>query len=318
MSRQPNFLIIGAARSGTTALASFLGQHPQVFLTDPKEPHFLAFNGSNLSFSGPGDDTTINRVSVTNQHEYERLFARCNGALAVGEGSVSTMYYPQASIPNIRAFATEAKLIAILRNPIERAFSSYMYMTARGFEPIQDFMESLMQEERRIQDGWHHIWHYTKMGFYTDQIRAFREAFGSDRLKLILHEDLKHSPETLFRDLFDFLGVRQDFVPQTRAEINRAGKPKNETLQFLMKLLGKNSVLKGLVRSLVPSSAREKIRSSNLAHPDMSVEAREYLEDLFADEISSLEQETGRDLSAWLAKGRYRLHNSIEQVKSTR
>ncbi len=301
MSLQPNFLIIGAARSGTTALASFLNQHPQVFVTSPKEPHFMAFAGEAMRFSGPGDDVTINRVAVTDPQAYQNLFAKAQGELALGEGSVSTLYYHQNAIENIQRYAPDAKLIAILRNPIERAFSSFMYMVARGFEPLTDFDQALEAEQQRIDYGWHHIWHYTRMGFYSSQIAAFQKAFGPDRLKVLLHEDLKQSPATVFADLFEFLGVDSDFVPETDQEINRAGQPKNHMLQAAIRWLGKSDAMKRMVRSIVPAQVRERIRSQNLSHPDMPETAQQTLTDRFSDEIRQLESLLGRDLSAWRA-----------------
>src|SRR3954463_6801674 len=92
----PNFLIIGAAKSGTTALFKYLEQHPEVFISEPKEPHFLALANHPLNFSGPGDDQMMNSRAITDLSRYEKLFSSANGAKVIGEGSVSTLYYPQS------------------------------------------------------------------------------------------------------------------------------------------------------------------------------------------------------------------------------
>lgn len=297
----PNFLIIGAARSGTTALARFLQQHPQVFVCSPKEPHFMAFAGQRVAFQGPGDDSMMNRVAVTELGDYEKLFAPAGPALAIGEGSVSTLYYCEQSIPNVRRHAPEARFVAILRNPIERAYSSFLYMTSRGFESESDFERALDDEPRRIGAGWHHIWHYTRMGLYASQVGAFQTAFGNSRIKVFLSEDLESQPEQLFSELFQFLEVQADFVPDTRDEVNRSGKPKNRILHRVMKAVSQTRMLKQCVKSLVPAGLRDKIRNWNLRRPTMPARARDRLRDLFRSDVGELETLLQRDLRHWLA-----------------
>ncbi|MCA9246295.1 MAG: sulfotransferase, partial [Planctomycetales bacterium] len=100
----PDFLIIGAARSGTTALAKILQQHPDIFLSEPKEPHFFAFADQPPCFTGPGDDVMMNRVAVTDPKAFEALFSGAPTSALRGEGSVSTLYYHDSSIPNIQRY----------------------------------------------------------------------------------------------------------------------------------------------------------------------------------------------------------------------
>ena len=299
--RKPNFLVIGAARSGTTALCKFLEQHPEVFVSSPKEPHFLAFANQELSFAGPGDDVLMNRRAITQYDSYTKLFEEANGAVALGEGSVSTLYYPETAIPNIKEFCPDAKCIVVLRNPVERAYSGFLYMIARGFENEKSFEEALESEDSRIDSNWHHIWHYKRQGMYAKQIKSFQDALGTNQLKIILSEDLKgEATQSTMPELYEFIGVDRSFQAKTDAEINRSGKPKNKILHHAMSLLGRNLAIKDMLKAAVPSSIRERIRSSNLSRPEMNGATRESLTTLFQQEISELSQLINRDLGHWL------------------
>src|SRR5918996_796747 len=142
----PNFLVVGAARSGTTGLVEGLRSHPRVFVTDPKEPHYFALHDQTANFAGPGD------------------------------GSVSTLYYHERALPEVVAMNPDMRLVALLREPIARAYSSHQYMRARGFEPYEDFLQAVDEEPRRKADDYHHLWHYTSMSFYADAVAALQKA----------------------------------------------------------------------------------------------------------------------------------------------
>ncbi|HEX6473777.1 MAG TPA: sulfotransferase, partial [Candidatus Limnocylindria bacterium] len=134
IGRLPNFLVIGAAKSGTTALWSLLRQHPQVFMPALKEPHHFAFDADQPApqFRGPG--ANLHRDAVTGTDAYRALFADAGEALAVGEAS-ATYLYVAASVERIRAAIPDARLVAILRQPADRAYSSYLHLKRQGREP---------------------------------------------------------------------------------------------------------------------------------------------------------------------------------------
>jgi Sulfotransferase family len=297
----PTFLVIGAARSGTTALTHFLRQHPEVFICNPKEPHFMAFAGRRVAFHGPGDDVTMNNEAITDYGAYQKLFRNHRGARAIGEGSVSTLYYYEPAIPNIRRYAPDTKLVVILRNPLDRAYSSFLYMTARGFEPLAEFEQALDEEHKRIEQGWHHIWHYTRMGLYSAQLQAFLEAFGPQRLKVLLYEDFNQHTTRVLAELYAYLGVRPDFRPDTSQILNRSGKPRNRLAHNLITSLGRTTTLKQCIKAVVPTALREEVRNWNLARPAMSNDARLRLREVFRADVQQLATLLGRRLDHWLA-----------------
>lgn len=259
----------------------------------------MAFAGRQLSFCGPGDDSLMNQLAVTDPEAYPKLFASAGERQVAGEGSVSTLYYHELAIPNIRCHAPDAKLIAILRDPAERAFSSFMYMTSLGMEPCTDFRSALDDEERRIRDNWHHIWHYVRMGRYAEQLGAFQRAFSPEQIRFYLLDDLQQNPKPVLQDLFRFLEVDDGFEPETKREINRSGKPRNQLLQRSMQLLRRSALIKRLVKTVVPAATREKIRAANLEHPEIPRDIRAELIGRFRDDIAAVEDVTKRRLPQW-------------------
>ncbi|QDU80874.1 Sulfotransferase domain protein [Polystyrenella longa] len=297
---QPNFLIIGAARSGTTALVRYLEQHPEIFITEPKEPHFWAFAGQTVNFQGPGDEEEINKEVVSDPDLYEQLYTGANGAKALGDGSVSTMYYPEHAIPTIQKYAPDAQLIALLRNPIDRAFSSFLYTHARVHEPVKDFDKALDLEEKRIADNWHHMWHYTRVGFYSEQLQKFIDAFGRERVHILLADDLRSDSEKVLSDVCGILGVNPNFDFQDLKEVNSSGVPKSRALARMINVVRSNAVLRSIAVNMTPLKLRNRVRYGNLSHPKLQPEQRERLRDVYRDEIQKLSEMLDRDLSHWL------------------
>ena len=120
----PNFLIIGAPKSGTTSLYQYLKQHPQIYLPDKKEPHFFSFEGRTQGFNGPGQADFMKK-RITKIEDYIKLFENVNDELAIGEASTSYLYIPEA-VERIKKYVPEVKIITIIRHPAERAFSDYL------------------------------------------------------------------------------------------------------------------------------------------------------------------------------------------------
>ena len=129
----PNFLIIGSAKGGTSSLHYYLRQHPQIFMPDLKEPRFFALEGGILNFQNP--DSAINYNSITTLREYESLFANVTNELGIGEASPLYLYSEKAA-RRIKHYVPDAKLMVILRNPVDRAFSCYTHLLREGYETL--------------------------------------------------------------------------------------------------------------------------------------------------------------------------------------
>ena len=297
----PTFLIVGAARSGTSALASYIEQHPKVSFTRPKETHFFAFANQSLNFNGPGDEQLMNRVAVTDPHAFDKLMGELPKENQRGEGSVSSLYYARTAIENIRRYCPNVRLIAMLRDPVERAFSSYQYMRSKGLEPEPEFGAALDAEAQRIKDGWHHIWHYASMGRYHRSLSAFRQEFGAEQLKIVFYEDFEKDASAAVRDIWDFLGEGQAEQLDTRQRINKSGVARNRVIEAGVQMVINADPLRKLLKSAIPLSGREAIRNVLFRSTNISSEDRSRLATYFADENSRLRQELGRLPDSWVS-----------------
>ena len=197
----PNFLILGAPKAGTTALYAYLSQHPQVYMSPHKEPNFFAFEGAPPRYTGPGDSSGINRSSVTRLDAYLALFAGANGEAAVGEASPLYLQFPDAA-HRIHHHVPDAKLIAILRNPVERAYSDFLYRRKNGNEPSDDPLVAFQSEDERLARGWSPYFGYLQKGRYADHLERYFSLFSRDQITVFLFEDLRNEIDaTLRRDL---------------------------------------------------------------------------------------------------------------------
>jgi hypothetical protein len=298
----PNFLIIGAGKSGTTSLYAYLAQHPQIYMSPAKEPGYFAFAGQTLTFSGPGDAAGINRSLITDESKYCALFERSTDYPAVGEASPLYLHVPQAAA-RIRAAIPDCKLIAILRNPIDRAYSDYLYRRNNGNEPEAHFLSALQLESARIQKGWSPYCCYIDKGRYSEHLRRFYDLFPPSQIRLYLYEDLQHSSSNLLHDLFGYLNVESGFKPDMRLRYSASGTPRSELFQGCLNFVKKSRALRS-VRSQVSSERRYRIytalQSWNLqTPPTIPVDAEAYLIDMFTPEIESLARLVNRDLSHW-------------------
>ncbi|MFW3169852.1 sulfotransferase family protein [Geodermatophilus sp. CPCC 206100] len=296
MSDAPDFLVIGAARSGTTALASFLGEHPDVFVSDPKEPHFLAFPDGGPAFTGPGADL-INRTATRDEQTWRALFAG-RPERRRGEGSVSTLCYPEASIPAIqRLCAPGCRLVVMLRDPVDRAFSSWQYLRSRGHD-AGTFEECLAAEEERTRAGWSHMWQFARLSRYGEQLAPFAEVFG-DRLRVVVQEEFAADPAGQLRRVLEFLDVDPDVPIDAARPVNEGGVPRSRSVAGALDLLRRSPAARRVVKRLVPPRSRERIRSANLRQATVAPATRRRLAGSFADDLRDLQRIVGRDLSCW-------------------
>ena len=293
----PNFLIIGAAKAGTTSIYHYLKQHPQIYMCPGKEPRFFALEGEKLDFRGPTQG--INQTSVTTWEEYCQLFEGVTDEMAIGEASTIYLSSPKA-LDRIKDHLPDVKLIAILRDPSERAFSSYMHLVRDGYETLS-FAEAIEAEAIRIKENWQPLWYYKQRGFYYEQLQRYFAIFKPEQIKIYLYEDLAVDSTALVQDIASFLGVDDTFTPDLTRK-NVSGIPKNRLLQ---NLLTKKNPIKSVFKPLLPKPLRQSVLQSlskqNLgAKPTLSPEMRQKLIAIYQEDMLKLQELIQRDLSQWL------------------
>lgn len=294
----PNFLTIGAEKSGTTALYHYLRQHPQIYMSPVKEPNFFSLGGEKPEDRGPGHLPTSH---VTDIEAYCKLFREVSGETAIGEASPAYLYQ-QKAVERIRHHIPDAKLIAILRDPVERAYSNFLHCISLGREPLADFEQALQEEEMRVRNNWRSLWHYKRKGFYYEQLKRYFDLFDENQIKVYLYEDLNEDPSGTLRDIFRFLEVDESFIPDTSARLNVSGVPRNKALHSLVTTLNRPTI-KSFVPNRLLKALREPVRSRVLTKPPQLLpEVRGRLIEVFREDILRLQELIDRDLSGWLEK----------------
>lgn len=296
----PNFILIGASKSGTTALFRLIDQHPQVFCSKPKEPNFFLLTGETEDYIEPdGRPRPVADLGITDLDSYRALFEAAGDAIAVGEASVAYLPDPRVA-PRIRKLIPDAKLIAILRNPVEAAFSGYLMTRGHGFEPCETFEDALREQDRR-ERGRYFDGLYILPGFYFTHLQRYRAHFPDAQIRVYLYEDFTEDPQAVVGDIFAFLGVDPSFVPDTGTRVNLSGVPKSMILHRL--LTGRTNPLARFVLPVIPESLRHVLiglRNRNLRRPALAPETRRELVEIFREDIRNLEAYLRRDLSHWL------------------
>ncbi|MGH7791258.1 MAG: sulfotransferase family protein [Thermodesulfobacteriota bacterium] len=302
--RLPNFLIVGAAKSGTTSIYHYLRQHPEIYLPENKEPRF--FVSSEFGEIDPNDPfyTYINKTTTVTLEEYARLFKSAYKEKAIGEASVQYLYFHKTAIPQIKKHLGNIKIIMILRNPVERAFSAYSHYSAVKAEGLS-FEECLEIEEHRRNNNWAMAHFYKDLGFYYEQVKSYSKNFS--RVKVYLYDDLKKDSSFVLRDIYEFLEVGPSFVPYNiNVKYNVSGVPKIEALQSFFSTY--DHPLKKILRPLfLNTSGKEKtenlvnhFKNKNLRKQKIKPETKKYLIEVYRDDILMLEKLIDRDLSSWL------------------
>ncbi|MGB0578233.1 MAG: sulfotransferase family protein [Limisphaerales bacterium] len=248
------FFLIGAARSGTSSLCYYLGQHSRLFVPAVKEPRYYAYSPDRPQFTGPGDDASVNERSIVDAGKYEELYGSAGDQLK-GDGSTVYLYW-KGTAERIHAAHPDARIIAILRDPAERAFSMYLHKRKQGAEELE-FSAALDAEEERIREGWSPAWHYQQMGFYGQQLQAYLDVFPREQIQVLYFEDMKKDSGAVVNAICAFLGVTPEKLPDTGKVINQS-----HTASFLKRLFGKRPPKLG---------DRDRGRLNELYRPDVEL-----------------------------------------------
>ncbi len=298
MVHLPNFLIIGAAKSGTTSLASYLGQHPDVYVSPWKEPNYFALAGRQLPLPGPVPPEVMYKLhyfhSATELSQYEALFRGVEAERAIGEASVRYLYYPEAA-PRIKELLPQVRLVAVLREPVSRLYSHYCMNVQHQLEPLS-LLEALEAEPQRIAAGWGWDWHYVAVSSYANQVRRYFDLFDRQQIKIFLHDDFVARPLEVFQEICRHIGVDSSFTPDMSERGKVAQRPRVLSIDRWLHWPSRSRrvIERALPRRLWrPAFARLRQWNSRPA-PRLDPKVRAELAPRFRDDIQQLEDLLGR------------------------
>jgi hypothetical protein len=297
----PDFLVIGAPKAGTTALHGALAQHPALYMSPIKEPKHFLTDGPPPTRGGPGDVQTY-REHVWRRADYEALFDAAPGGMLRGESTPLYMYDPDA-MRRIREAIPGAKLIAVIRDPVERAHSNWTHLWSAGLEPVGDFVQACAEEQRRIDAGWASFWHYTGLSRYGQQLEHLFSLFPREQVLVIRYRQLVDEPAKTLDEIFGFLGVERGLVTQIPRE-NVTTHPEATLAHRAVALLLRASAAGG---RFLPGSALDGLtgwlerylqRHSRERQP-LGWDQRQALIPRFEADLELLERVLDADFSDW-------------------
>jgi len=284
----PNFFIVGAPKAGTSSLYNYLRQHPEIYMSPVKEPHFFSSSyivRQNLYYKSK---------LVDNIDDYQKLFSEAIDQKAVGEASTSYLFYPE--VPGkIKEMRPDALIIIMLRNPIDRCFSHYLMDYRLGLikAPLQDVISGKIQQTI----GSLYYQQYIDLGLYYQQVKRYYDVFGRNAVKVILFDDFTKQTIRIVQEIYCFLKVDKSFSPDLKKSYNAYKLPKHRLIDVayrstLLRKLGK-MLLTGRFLTIL-----EKKLFTN-EKPELNNNLTIELLSIFYKDIKKLEILLDRELSVW-------------------
>jgi len=291
----PNLLIVGAAKSGTTSLHNYLNQHPSVFMCSPKEPHFLINNEIGEQRIPKG---------VLNVEDYKFLFKGASAMKYRGESSVMYLSFPEFAIKNINKYLSKnVKIIIMLRNPVERAYSGYQHVKRYNLMESLSFEKALDQSENRYQNisNMTPASRYLELGMYFEQVKIFIEEF--DDVHVIIYDDYKNDFNSEIDNVFKFLDLDAFKVNADEKHMVGGWQWKNDWIKSLMM---KKNLFKTALKFLLPFKSLRKSIMVNLKKGNtnkiekINPETEKWLKEYYKSDIEKLSLLLDKDLNNWI------------------
>jgi hypothetical protein len=301
----PDFLLVGAPKAGTTALHVALSRHPDLFLSRNKEPKFFLGDGPPPTGGGPGDPATY-RGYVWRQEDYEALFADAPEGTLRGESTTLYLRDPEAH-RRIARLIPDAKLVAVVRDPVDRAHSNWMHLRSAGLEPEPDFLKACSLEDRRASLGWGPFWRYVGLSRYGEQLEHLFRHVPREQVLLLRYRQLREEPTRTLDRVCAFLGVPTGVVQEVPAEnvtphVTHSGV--NRALQRLVRTGGRvGHRLPGRIGEALNAPALRALQREQRTREPLTAQEREALLPAFLEDISLLERVTGESFGDWRDPG---------------
>jgi Sulfotransferase family len=285
MQRLPSFFVVGTVRGGTTWLHTQLKSQSQVFMCEPKEPHY---------YSQVAQRRGSRHVPhVLDAAAYRRLFAGVKNEIAIGDASTSYLWSDGAA-ERIRRDVPAARIIAVLRDPVDRAFSHYLKDVREGVQ-TRPFYEAVRDDWKAPTKRWETADLYIDLGLYHQQVKRYLDIFGADQVMVLTFGEIRKIPEEVIRRIAAFLGIDAARFPPPGGAENAYARPANAFARELLR----NQTLRRAVRVL-PYALRRSVKHTMLLKTDdkpaLDRRSVEFLAPLFADDLARLRRLLDRPL----------------------
>lgn len=289
----PDFIIVGAAKCGTTSIAKYLSEHSQVYIPEVKECRF--FSGMKPDLKGPGD-YVVNQEMITSIEAYSKEFEK-GGDKVLCDASVDYLYYYENTVANIKKYYPKdqlPKIIISLRNPVKRTFSMYSHLR-RDLREELNLEAAIAAQEERENANWEWVWQYTKASLYHPQVKYFLENYEPSKIKIIIYEEFVKDTNAGMKEIFDFIGLPHENIDTSRV-FNASGEAKNKLLQKA--IVNKGPVV-AAVKKLIPQGLKDYFVSKNLKKTSITEEQVSFLKPFFVDDVLKMESLLGKKLDSW-------------------
>lgn len=290
-TKAPNFLLIGAPKAGTTSIAAYLNEHPDIFISKEKEPFYLISDTvKNISQNDPMFSIIMKKARLT-WDEYLELFNDTNKKLR-GEATVHYLYHYDTVIPNIKDKLGDIPIVIVLRNPVTRAFSNFSYLNN---VELNDFETSLDLEDERKSRGWNSFWFYKSSGQYCTSVSAFLDNFT--KVYIVTYEDFRADNVGFMQNIYSFLGADSNFIPNIQRKHNTTMIPKNKFLHIIYFFKNRYKV----VSKILPISVKKYFKKYAFVvnNTKMNNKTKKRLYAFFENDIVCLEKRIGRKMNEW-------------------
>jgi hypothetical protein len=296
----PDFFVAGAPKAGTTAVHVALARHPSLYMSAVKEPKFFLTDGPPPTKGGPGDVQTY-REHVWRRDDYEALFDGAPAGALRGESTPFYLYDRDAQ-QRIQRLIPDARLIAILRDPVERAHSNWTHLWSAGLDPIGDFVLACAEEQRRIDAGWADFWHYTALGRYGEQLEHLYTMFPRANVLVFRYRALIENPAQVLDRICGFLGVKQGVLTEVPRENVTAHPQRSLRHRTVSRALRASAAVSRVVpgAGAVTGSLERILQQDGPPREPLTWEQRQALIPKFEKDIKLLEDITGENFGDWL------------------
>ena len=284
-----DFFIVGAPKAGTTSLYHYLSEHPQVEMSCQKEPDYF----SDKAIHEQGMYYAKNRVDTLDK--YESLFVQ-KESVVYGEASVSYLFYENVA-EDIKKYNPNAKIIIMLRNPIERAFSHYLMDYRLGL--ISDSFENVLAKKSKHKNAHLFYQQYIEVSKYAKQIQRYLDFFKKENILFIDYEDFKKNVSKTVDQVYNFLNISTEFVADINTKHNTFIMPKNKIIRLIYSFVFLRKILTFLFPIYLVKNIRVLLFKSD-EKPELLKETRSLLKRIFNDDIKNLEEVLSKDYSKWI------------------